>query len=241
MPPAEFKGPRPEIIFFDVYGTLAGFDPPREQIQQRAAAVFGMELDLEGIDRGYRDADHLMSEQNSTAPVRLMPPEERDRFFARYEQLVLAGAGHEVDLETAAKVWKEVRAQKYGWALFDDVVPGLERLRGADFRVAALSNMPYSEQEMCDSVGLTGHVEFAVTSGDAGAEKPDPRIFRAALQRAGVDAEKAVMVGDSISSDLSAAEAVGMRAVLMDRYNNHPQHDEHPRVKDVFGVVELLG
>lgn len=240
MAPSPFTGPRPEIIFFDVYGTLAGFDPPREQIQQRAAAEFGMELDRDGIDRGYRDADQFMSEQNSSSPVRLMSPEDRDRFFARYEQLVLAGAGQEVDLETASKVWMKVRAQEYGWALFDDVVSGFEKLREVGFRVAAISNMPYSEQEMCDTLRLTGHVEFAITSGDVGAEKPDPRIFQAALGRAEVEPVAAMMVGDSVSSDLRAAESVGMSAVLMDRYNNHPWHDEHPRVTDVFGVVELL-
>ena len=231
---------KPQIILFDVYGTLAGFDPPREQIQQRAAATFGLELDREGLDRGYSNADQYMSEQNASAPVRLMSLEERSLFFARYEQIVLSGAGQEVDLELAGKIWKTVRSQDYDWALFDDVLPGFERLRSSGFRIAALSNMPYGEQEMCDTLGLTGHVEFAVTSGDVGVEKPDPRIFRAALERAGVDAANAMMVGDSISSDLRAAEAVGIRAVLMDRYGNHPSHSEHPRVTDVYGIAELM-
>ncbi len=231
---------KPEIIFFDVYGTLAEFDPPRERIQEAAAAQFDMELDRDGIDRGYLEADHFMAEQNSTSPVRLLSPQDQKTFFARYEQLVLAGAGHEVDLEMAARVWAKVRSQEYGWALFDDVVPGFKQLRASGFRVAAISNMPMPGDEMCDAIGLTDHVEYAVTSGDVGAEKPDPMIFRAALERGGIDAAKAMMVGDSISSDLRAAEGVGMNAALMDRYNNHPRHDEHPRVTDVYGVAELL-
>jgi putative hydrolase of the HAD superfamily len=222
-----------EIIYFDVYGTIAGFDPPREVIQQRAASQFGLTLDRDGIDAGYREADHLMAAQNSRRPVRLMALTEQMDFFARYEQLVLKGAGHEVDLETAAKIWKTVRSQDYSWALFPDVLPGFVELRAAGYRVAALSNMPYTGAEVCDMLGLTGHVEFAVTSGDAGAEKPDPRIFRAALDRGGVTPDRAVMVGDNIASDLRAAEAVGMRAILMDRYNNHPWHNERPRVKTV--------
>jgi putative hydrolase of the HAD superfamily len=225
-------------IFFDVYGTLAGFDPPREVIQQRAASQFGLTLTSEGTDAGYRAADHLMAEQNSTHPVRSMSRDEQRDFFARYEQAVLAGSGHRVDLETAAKVWAKVRAQEYGWALFKDVLPGLEKLRAAGYRVAALSNMPYPGVEVCEMLGLTGHVEFAVTSGDVGVEKPDPRIFRAALERAGVAAAEALMVGDSINSDLRAAEAAGMKAMLMDRYNNHPWHGEHPRVTTVGGVLE---
>jgi HAD superfamily hydrolase (TIGR01549 family) len=231
---------KPQIILFDVYGTLAEFDPPREQIQMRAGATFGLELDRDGLNRGYRDADHFMAMQNASAPVRLMPLEVRTQFFARYEQIVLSGAGEEVDLELAGKVWNSVRSQEYGWALFTDVLPGFERLRSAGFRVAALSNMPFGEQEMCEMLGLTGQVEFAVTSGDVGVEKPDPRIFRTALQRAGVDAADAMMVGDSITSDLRSAEAVGMRAVLMDRYGNHQQHEEHARVTNVYGVLGLV-
>jgi putative hydrolase of the HAD superfamily len=100
--------------------------------------------------------------------------------------------------------------------------------------------MPYGEEEMGRTLGLTGHVEFAVTSGDVGFEKPDPRIFHTALERSGVEAAKSMMVGDSITSDLRSAERVGIRAVLMDRYNNHPWHDEHPRVTDVYGVTKLI-
>lgn len=229
-----------EIVYFDVYGTLAGFDPPREVVQQKAAAKFGLRLDKDGIDAGYRDADHLMAEQNSTQPLRLMTPEEQLDFFARYERLVLKGAGHDVDFETAKQIWKTVRAQDYGWALFPDVLTGFARLQEAGYRLAALSNMPYSAIEMCDMLGLTGHIEFAITSGDVGAEKPDPRIFHAALDRGKVSPEKSVMVGDSINSDLRAAESAGMKAILMDRYNNHPWHKEHPRVTTVLEAHEAL-
>lgn len=169
-----------------------------------------------------------------------MTSEEQLEFFARYEQLVLKGAGHVVDIETAKKIWKTVRAQDYGWALFPDVLPGIGELQQAGYRVAALSNMPYSAGEMCDMLGLTGHVEFAITSGDVGAEKPDPRIFRAALDRGDVSSDKAVMVGDSVSSDLRAAEAVGMKAILMDRYNNHPWHKDHPRITSVHETQDAL-
>ncbi len=169
-----------------------------------------------------------------------MSPEQRDGFFARYEQLILAGAGHEVDLETAAKVWAKVREQEYGWALFDDVAPGLKQLQESGYRLAALSNMPMGGEEMCEEVGLTGLVEFAITSGDVGAEKPDPRIFNAALERAKVDPPWAVMVGDSVSSDLRPAQKLGMNPVLMVRYNNHVEHDEYPRVTDVHGVADVV-
>ena len=49
-----------------------------------------------------------------------------------------------------------------------------------------------------------------------GVEKPDPRIFRIALERAGVAATEAVYVGDLYSIDVVGARAAGLSAILMD-------------------------
>jgi putative hydrolase of the HAD superfamily len=54
-------------------------------------------------------------------------------------------------------------------------------------------------------------------SCEIGVEKPDPRIFQAALHAAGVPVKQAVHVGDSDTADVRGAEAVGMTAVLLNR------------------------
>ena len=227
-------------VFFDLYGTLATFDPPREVIQANAAAQFGLALSPEGVDRGYHLADQLMSRQNATAPVRNMSPAEQGQFFARFEQLVLEGAGHSVDLETAAAVWQRVRTQRYKLALFDDVVPALGRIRNSGFVTGLISNVHSSGRALADSMGLTGHIDFAVTSGDAGAEKPHPAIFRAALSRAGVTPAEAVHVGDQIESDIDGAQAAGIAPILMDRFNGHPGYAAHTRVTCMAELEQLL-
>ena len=78
-----------KAVLFDVYGTLAGFDPPREQIQAQALERFGLEVTASGIDTGYHMADEFMTRQNATKPVRTMNGNEQWAFFARFEQLVL--------------------------------------------------------------------------------------------------------------------------------------------------------
>ena len=227
-------------VFFDLYGTLATFDPPREVIQARAAAQFGLELAPEGVDRGYHLADQFMSRQNATAPVRNMSPAEQFQFFAKFEQLVLEGAGHTVDLETAAEVWKKVRSQRYGLALFEDVIPALGRLRNAGLATGLISNVNSTGADLADSMGLTAHFDFAITSGDAGAEKPHPAIFRAALSRAGVKPEEAVHVGDQVESDVEGALAVGITPILMDRFNGHPGYSDYARVAGMAELEQLI-
>ena len=227
-------------VFFDLYGTLAGFDPPREDIQARAAAEFGFEVTKEGVDAGYHMEDEFMTRQNATMPLRSLSGDEQRVFFSKFEQLVLRGAGHEVDLELAGQVWTAVRKQKYRIALFPDVVDGLDRLRALGLTVALISNMTTTGEKLCDEVGLVGHVDFATTSGETGFEKPDARIFEAATARAGVEPDQAVHVGDQLESDIFGAENSGICPVLMDRYNGHPDYEKHPRVVDMESAITLL-
>ncbi len=228
-------------VFFDFYNTLAGFDPPRDVIQSRAASQFGLTLSKEGVDAGYHNADELMARQNAgPSPVRSMPLPDRDAFFARFEQLVLRGCGHEVDLETAGRIWRQVRAQKYGLALFPDVVPGLDALRPLGLKLGVITNLDSTGEQVVKNFGLTGHVDFAVTSRDAGAEKPHAPIFLMALERAGVTAAEAVHVGDQFDSDIEGALAVGIRPVLMDRFNGYRDYSAHPRVEKMADLPEAI-
>lgn len=223
-------------MFFDVYNTLAGFHPTREQIQATAASLHGLRLTDEGTARGYHEADRFMSEQNARRPVRSMSGEERQRFFAEYERKVLLGSGYDVDLETAGRVWESVRAQEYGLRLFPDAIPTLDELRSAGFTVGAISNMNQSGDALARDLGLTGHIDVVVTSREAGAEKPHAAIFLEALRRAGVKPQEAVHVGDQIDSDVRGAERVGMHAVLIDRYNGSPGYEGHPRITGLSQV-----
>ncbi len=227
-------------VFFDLYGTLAGFDPPREEIQARAAAKLGFKVTGEGIDAGYHLADEFMARQNAHRPLRTLNSNEQEAFFSRFEQLVLQGSGHKVDLAVAGQVWAEVRKQEYRIALFPDVIDGLDLLRTLGLTVSVISNMNTTSEQLCDDMGLTGHVDFAITSGETGYEKPDPRIFKAGLTMAGVKAAQAAFVGDQLESDIYGAENAGMRPVLMDRYNGHPDYEKHPRVTDMESAIALI-
>ncbi|NQW20461.1 MAG: HAD-IA family hydrolase [Chloroflexi bacterium] len=229
-----------KAVLFDMYGTLAGFDPPREQIQAQAAGKFGLKITSDGIDAGYHMADEFMTRQNVDKPVRTMNGDEQWEFFSRFEQLVLQGAGHEVDLILAGEIWAEVRKQEYRIALFPDVIAGLDSLRESGLVVGVVSNMNSSPERLCNDMGLTDHVDFAVTSGEIGFEKPDKRIFEVALLKAGVLAGEAVLVGDQLESDIFGAEQAGLRPILIDRYNGHPNYEKYPRVTDMESTIALI-
>ena len=61
--------------------------------------------------------------------------------------------------------------------------------------------------------------DFGVFSGIEGIEKPDPRIYELALERAGnIAPEETLHIGDSMRKDYLPAKSVGMRALLVDRF-----------------------
>jgi putative hydrolase of the HAD superfamily len=68
-----------------------------------------------------------------------------------------------------------------------------------------------------DASGLTGLFDAIVTSGAVGASKPDPAIFRAALEAVGCDPADAAMVGDNPLRDIAGAQQAGLRGIWIDR------------------------
>ena len=229
-----------KAVFFDLYGTLAGFNPSRYEIQSAACAAFGIRVTPEGILAGYAMADAHLNEQNATNPLRVMDESSRDRFFAEYERLVLQGAGVDVTSERALQIWRGVRRQPYQLTRFDDVLPALELLKSRGLTLGMISNINRDSAEMTESLGLEKHLDFAVTSVEVGAEKPHPPIFLAALDRAGAQAHEAVHVGDQISSDVEGARGVGIKPVLLDRDGNHKAIRDCPRIETLAQLPALL-
>jgi putative hydrolase of the HAD superfamily len=95
---------------------------------------------------------------------------------------------------------------------YEDVPAALERL-GRRYRLFALSN-GNADLRRC---GLSQWFEGHVTAIDAGASKPDARIFAHLLRAAGVDAAQVLHVGDDPHADVQGAAAAGMQAVWLNR------------------------
>ena len=97
-------------------------------------------------------------------------------------------------------------------------VPGvLSRLRAGGARLAVVSNWDVSLHDVLERTGLRPLVDAVVISAELGVAKPDPAIFRAALDRLGAGPDGALHVGDSLEDDVAGARAAGLEAVLVAR------------------------
>lgn len=96
-------------------------------------------------------------------------------------------------------------------------VPLLKHLRGK-VKVAIVTNNLVAEQvEKLRHLQMDHLIDELVTSEETGYIKPDPEIFRIALDRIACRAEEAVMIGDSWKSDVLGARSAGIRAIWLNR------------------------
>ncbi|MFL6281421.1 MAG: HAD family hydrolase [Vicinamibacterales bacterium] len=105
-------------------------------------------------------------------------------------------------------------------------VAGAAALMAAVRRHARLgivsNNVLDEQQEKLRVCSLDQYVDELVVSGEVGASKPDPAIFRVAMDRLGVTAKETVMVGDSWSADIEGARAVGIRPIWFNPTGSDP-------------------
>jgi FMN phosphatase YigB (HAD superfamily) len=92
--------------------------------------------------------------------------------------------------------------------------PLLEALAGR-YRLGIVSNFYGNLDAVCRSAGLAPLFPVIADSQRVGAEKPDPAIFRAALEPLGAAPETTVFIGDSLKRDRAGARNLGMGFVWL--------------------------
>lgn len=135
-------------------------------------------------------------------------------------------AGYEYDEETFEKIFRRIYStfgSSAPYRVFPDSQPFLRWLRKKGLKVGLVSNAEYRYKDVIlPALGLNQGSEwdFGVFSGVEGIEKPDPRIYEIALERAGsIAPEEALHIGDSFRKDFAPAKSVGMHGLLLDRFN----------------------
>ncbi|XP_042504362.1 haloacid dehalogenase-like hydrolase domain-containing protein 3 isoform X2 [Macadamia integrifolia] len=136
-------------------------------------------------------------------------------------------SGYDYDEETFEKVFRRIYSvfgSSAPYTLFQDSQPFLRWAREQGIIVGLVSNAEYRYQDVIlPALGLNEGSEwdFGVFSGLEGVEKPDPRIYEIALDKAGkIAPEDTLHIGDSFRKDYLSAKSVGMHALLLDRFKS---------------------
>jgi putative hydrolase of the HAD superfamily len=191
-------------LFFDVGGTLLRPWPSVGAIYASLANRHGMTATAENLQRAFRESWAALKRPGLTVS-------RKDW----WRELVFRTLGQEN--QACFEELFEIFARADAWQVFPDVEDTLREARSRGLRVGIISNWDERLRPLLDEIGLALYFDSMTISCEIGVEKPDPRIFQAALHAAGVPVKQTVHVGDSDTVDVRGAEAVGMTAVLLNR------------------------
>jgi putative hydrolase of the HAD superfamily len=231
-----------KAVFFDWFNTLAHFEPPRHQLYRQAFQEFDIEISPQQILRGILTGDQHYFEENAKSPLEKRSSAEQTEVYLHYPKAILAEAGVEAPRELPLKILKIVRQQFKGatFALFDDVLSTLKTLKEQSIILGLITNLTKDMNPICHKLGLEPYLDFVVTSQEVGADKPKSPIFLAALDKARVNASKAVHVGDQYNIDVVGARGVGIAPILIDRYDTYPEVSDCPRIHNLSELAQFL-
>lgn len=196
----------PVAVLFDFSGTLFHIEPAEAAV--RAAL---------GADQVHRAAELTRwSAINGSGTPDDLPDsmrevwEQRDLSAAAHRAAYSGMARHAgLSADQAAALY-ERGVSADAWNPYPDTATVLHRLRGHGVPVAVVSNIGWDPRPVLARHGVAELLDVLVLSDERGVLKPDPAIFRLALDELGVGPDGVVMVGDNAVNDGAAVE-LGVR------------------------------
>jgi putative hydrolase of the HAD superfamily len=141
----------------------------------------------------------------------------------------------------ACELYKEIRNTKH--ILYPDTRVCLEKLK-TNYKICLITNgTPDLQWKKIDGGRLKYYFDEIFISGEFGYGKPDKRIFKACLDRFNCKNINAIMIGDSIKTDIQGAIRSGIMNVWINReniFNILPEIHPNFELNDLYKLEELV-
>ena len=157
-----------------------------------------------------------------------------DARVERFRQL-LVFAGEAADAAMAAEAAAVYRAAYVAhWRPVEGALELLAAVHGRAAIGVVTNNVAAEQRQKIATCGFGPFLDAVVISEEAGVTKPDPRIFRAALDRLGRTPDETVMIGDAWDTDIAGARAAAIRPVWFNRFG---EESPDPGVTEIRSLV----
>jgi HAD superfamily hydrolase (TIGR01549 family) len=151
------------------------------------------------------------------------------------------------DPESELHAMEVANAYSRAYYQAERVTPGtielLEALR-KHFTLGMISNNLFDEQlKKVHRLGIAKYFDFFAISEEVGYAKPHPKIFKIALERAGVESHEAILIGDSWENDIVGARNAGIFPIWLNRKgisSPDPQISEITSFEPVQEVLDYI-
>ena len=208
-----------KAIFFDAAGTL--FHLPRG-VGYHYALVgheIGLQLNSRQLDRAFTGAwNSIPARQPIDGPRQ---DDDKD-WWRQLVNLVLDETSPtlgELDRDNFFEIAYEHFTEAGAWELYPEVLEVLEKLTPR-FQLSVVSNFDGRLRMILEQLGVSKFFKQVFLSSELGADKPDPEIFRRALNVIRLQANEVLHVGDDPQRDWKAGTAAGLSIFQLDRKKN---------------------
>jgi HAD superfamily hydrolase (TIGR01549 family) len=209
-----------KLIIFDLQGTLIEngvFPSPLKQ------AKYILRIDAPFSDFVMRFERAFMTEQHLSL---------KEGFVKVCEEFQISTK--DFVLEKLVGLWNK---NKLLSKAYPDTLPLLQELRGK-YNLVLIVNIDCFSKDMVDKDNLREYFDEVILSCDTGMLKGDKDFYKNILDRFNLKPGDALVVGDSIESDMGTAKASGIKSVLLDRGN---RREYSPKIVSLDKLKNYLG
>lgn len=211
---------RPQVVFFDAVGTLFGVRGSVGQVYQEIAWKHGVEVDAAILDRAFYESFKASPPCTFPGIDVLEIPQLEVQWWNTIAQQTFDRAGVLNRFQDFSEFFSDLYYHfetAKPWFIYPDTIPTLEKLRSLNITLGILSNFDSRLYKVLRALELADFFDSVTISTEVGVAKPDPKIFAIALAKHNCKPENAWHVGDSKQEDYEAANAAGLRGILLDR------------------------
>lgn len=225
-----------DFVWFDLGYTLVYTE--REPLFARILSDHAIQRSLEDIDRAFHYVDKLFMRDFPG-----MLGRKPEKFMPLYMEKLLLRLDVPLDPKTFTDTWMCHWAEaRTAWKPYGNVREVLARLKASGRRTGIISNWDPSARNVLKECCLDDLLDPVIVSCEVGAAKPSEKIFRIALEKAGVEPSRCLYVGDNYYDDAAGAATVGMKAVIINRFGNFGVEElsDQPVISDISGIFPYL-
>ena len=198
------SGHRPAALLFDFGGTLDGAALTWKERMFRLCRAEGVAVTPEQFDPLFYGTDEALV---GAIPATLSLEETVRRLVARLAIGLGVSDARLVDRIATRFLDGATRSVRDNAALLSELA--------SRYHLGLVSNFYGNLTAVCDELGIRSLFRVIVDSERVGCRKPDPRIFRHALDELGVKSGEATFVGDSLARDMAGARGIGMAHIWL--------------------------
>ncbi|MFT7617645.1 MAG: putative hydrolase of the HAD superfamily [Planctomycetota bacterium] len=226
-----------DAIFFDIDDTLFSttrFAETARRASIRAMITLGLKIDPE---EGYRELMEVIREFSSNYGGHY------NKFLNRLPNEALVGTSGSLLVAAAVVAYHETKFREL--STYEDVLEAMKILSKTDLKLGIItSGLRIKQAEKIIRLQIWPYIDHGAVfiTDEVGIGKPNPKLYRRACERTGIDPTRAMYVGDHPVNDIDPANEIGMISVWNHRSGRHLTTKGATKPDyTIYNFLDLLG